>query len=298
MKFTSRRVRDGERHPLLQGHRQHRHPRREPVDRRAASCWRRRRSAGETASGWQQVTFSDSGVDPAEHHLRRVLLRPQGALLQTTATSTRRLAAARRWRHRWTARRCTPCATRPRRQRRLQLRRQQHLPVAAPSAPRTTGSTSSSHRPRPRVSRPTSTATAGYASAAVSWTAPTGGQVTKYTVTPYIGATAQTPTVITGDPAPHGTHGHRADQRHDLHLHRHRVATRAERACFGAVQPGHAAGQPPSLSATADSRAGCRPGRSAGSCRPSRERRQAAQRHRVRAARRRVRQRAAAATAR
>ena len=50
------------------------------------------------------------------------------------------------------------------------------------------------------------TATAGYASAGVSWTAPaTGGPATSYTVTPYVGGTAQPPTVVTGDPAPTGT---------------------------------------------------------------------------------------------
>jgi hypothetical protein len=45
------------------------------------------------------------------------------------------------------------------------------------------------------------TATAGQSSATVSWTAPsTGGSVTSYKVTPYIGATAQTATTITGTP--------------------------------------------------------------------------------------------------
>ena len=45
-------------------------------------------------------------------------------------------------------------------------------------------------------------ATAGAGSAAVSWTAPsTGGPVSTYTVTPYIGATAQTATTVTGSPA-------------------------------------------------------------------------------------------------
>jgi hypothetical protein len=46
------------------------------------------------------------------------------------------------------------------------------------------------------------TATAGRASATVSWTAPsTGGSaLTKYTVTPYIGTTAQTATTVTGTP--------------------------------------------------------------------------------------------------
>jgi hypothetical protein len=44
------------------------------------------------------------------------------------------------------------------------------------------------------------TATAGNASANVSWTAPSSGGVTSYIVTPYIGSAAQTPTTITGNP--------------------------------------------------------------------------------------------------
>jgi Domain of unknown function (DUF4082)/Fibronectin type III domain len=45
------------------------------------------------------------------------------------------------------------------------------------------------------------TATAGTQSATVSWSAPTtGGQPTTYTVTPYIGSTAQTATTVTGSP--------------------------------------------------------------------------------------------------
>jgi hypothetical protein len=47
------------------------------------------------------------------------------------------------------------------------------------------------------------TATPGYASAAVSWSASSsGGPATSYTVTPYIGTTAQTPVTVTGNPAP------------------------------------------------------------------------------------------------
>jgi hypothetical protein len=46
------------------------------------------------------------------------------------------------------------------------------------------------------------TATAGDGSAAVSWTAPSdgGSPITSYTVTPFIGATAQTPVTVTGNP--------------------------------------------------------------------------------------------------
>ena len=46
-------------------------------------------------------------------------------------------------------------------------------------------------------------ATAGNASASVAWSAPsTGGPATSYIVTPYIGSSAQTPTTVTGSPAP------------------------------------------------------------------------------------------------
>jgi hypothetical protein len=46
-------------------------------------------------------------------------------------------------------------------------------------------------------------ATGGFQSAAVSWSPPTsGGPATTYTITPYIGATALTPTNVSGSPAP------------------------------------------------------------------------------------------------
>ena len=46
------------------------------------------------------------------------------------------------------------------------------------------------------------TATAGNAAAVVSWAAPSdgGSAITSYTVTPYVGTTAQTPTTVTGNP--------------------------------------------------------------------------------------------------
>jgi hypothetical protein len=47
------------------------------------------------------------------------------------------------------------------------------------------------------------TASAGANDATVSWSAPSsGGPATTYTITPYIGTTAQTPTTVTGAPAP------------------------------------------------------------------------------------------------
>src|SRR5207248_1443953 len=52
------------------------------------------------------------------------------------------------------------------------------------------------------------TATAGNGSATVNWTAPSnngGSAITKYTITPFIGTTAQTPTTVTGSPPPTST---------------------------------------------------------------------------------------------
>ena len=46
-------------------------------------------------------------------------------------------------------------------------------------------------------------ASAGYASANLTWSAPTSGDpVTTYTITPYVGSAAQTATTVTGNPAP------------------------------------------------------------------------------------------------
>jgi hypothetical protein len=59
--------------------------------------------------------------------------------------------------------------------------------TAAPTAPGVPGSVAASP---------------GNGSATVSWTAPSdgGSPITKYTVTPYVGSTAQTPTVVMGNP--------------------------------------------------------------------------------------------------
>jgi hypothetical protein len=56
--------------------------------------------------------------------------------------------------------------------------------------------------PGPPGAPPTLTATAGNTTATVNWTAPTNGgsPITSYTVTPYIGTTAQPATVVTGTP--------------------------------------------------------------------------------------------------
>ncbi len=63
-------------------------------------------------------------------------------------------------------------------------------------------------------------ATAGQGSATVSWSAPSsGGAPTSYTITPYIGSTAQTPTHDHRQPARHHRHDLQPHPGHRLHLH-------------------------------------------------------------------------------
>ena len=72
-------------------------------------------------------------------------------------------------------------------------------PASSPSSPVT---------PQPALTAPGTptgvVATAGLSSVSVSWTAPNNGNstITSYTVTPYLGSTGQTPTVVSGSPAP------------------------------------------------------------------------------------------------
>ena len=68
------------RRPLLQGRGEHRHARRQPVDRRRARCSRRRRSPARRASGWQQVDLRRAGRDRREHDLRRLVPHARRAL--------------------------------------------------------------------------------------------------------------------------------------------------------------------------------------------------------------------------
>ncbi len=106
-------------------------------------------------------------------------------------------------------------------QRRLHLQRLEHLPDQLASARPTTGSTSSSRRPRrPGQVTNVSAVAGGKTSANVTWSAPaTGGAVTSYKITPYVGATAQTPTTINGSPPATTTTITGLTTGHDLHVH-------------------------------------------------------------------------------
>ena len=115
-----RRRRLRHRGSLLQGRGQHRHARRPPVDAARARCSPRPPSRGETASGWQQVSFSAPGLDRRQHDLRRLLPRAERALRRQRGllrADRRRLAAAAR-----------PQGRRRRWQRRVRLRPERGLP--------------------------------------------------------------------------------------------------------------------------------------------------------------------------
>ena len=105
------------------------------------------------------------------------------------------------------------------------------------------GSVESGHTPRPgRPAAPTGvSATAGNASAQVSWTAPSNGgsPITSYVVTPFIGSTRADAGDGVGEPAGDDDDRDRVDQRHGVHVHRRRHQREWHRSGVGAVERGH-----------------------------------------------------------
>ena len=181
------------RHPLLQGRRQHRH-------RTSAACGRPRGTrlaqatfTNETASGWQTVTFATPVTVTAGTTYVASYFAPNG---HYSATSSGLASAS-----------TTPplhaLAELHEPERRLRLRR-----GAARSRRSTYHATNywvdvmyarpgaGPGRPASPRRRPAST------SADVSWTAPAERRPGRrsYKITPYVGATAQTPTTVTGTP--------------------------------------------------------------------------------------------------
>ncbi len=169
---------------------QHRHAYREPLDLRRSATGPVTFTS-ETASGWQSATFSHPVAINAGVTYVASVLHPNGHYSATPAgfgtpvdnaplhglansSSANGLYAY--------TRRTVPDEL---------LQRQQLLgrrPVRADVRER---------RARPALNV---AATPGYGSATVTWTAPWdgGSPITGYTVTPYIGSTAQTPTTING----------------------------------------------------------------------------------------------------
>ena len=75
------------RHPLLQAHADHRHPRRAACGPRPAPGSARSPSPTSTASGWQQATFATPDPRHRGHDVRRLLLHAQPATSRTAPTS-------------------------------------------------------------------------------------------------------------------------------------------------------------------------------------------------------------------
>ena len=186
------------RSPLLQGLHQHRDTRRRPLDRVGARLLAQATFTGETASGWQQVVVLDPGGGDRGHHLRRVVLRPQRALLGDEQRLRQR---------RSTPRRSTPWPARP-----PPNGNGVYVYGSAPAFPTSTFKASNYFvdavfsptvaATAPAAPTAVTAATAGPGSVAVSWTAPASSStITSYTVTPFVGSTAGTPVTVTGSPA-------------------------------------------------------------------------------------------------
>ena len=192
MKFKADFGRHGHGHPLLQGRGQHRHAHRQPVVRRPARCWPRRRSPARRASGWQHVDFSTPVTITAGTTYVASLLRAQRPLLGHQRRLQLRASTTRRCTRSPTARSANGVYAYSRAQHvpDQQLRRQQLLGRRALRArrrrpARSTGVTATAGQARPacrgRRRRP-------------------AARRRSYTITPYIGSTAQTPTTVTGTP--------------------------------------------------------------------------------------------------
>ncbi len=204
VKFTSDVVRHGHRGPLLQGQHEHRHPRRATCGRAAGPTARHgdvhRRDRLRLAAG----DLRDAGRRSTP---TRPTWRPTSRRLATTAQDERYLyphpspgptATARVDSPPLHALRNTGGAVNGL----YAYAHDQRLPDAAPTTRANYWVDVCSRRgPAPATARPAPTgvtATPGNASAAVSWTAPAdgGSAITGYTVTPYIGTTAQTPMTV------------------------------------------------------------------------------------------------------
>ena len=122
--------------------RQHRHARRRAVERGRDASWLRGRFSGETASGWQTLTFAHAGGGDRRHDLRRHLPGAERALL-----------GHRRGLRRRAARQPAAARARQRHQRRTASTRTARRPCSRPArgTPPTTGWTSCSPRAAERT---------------------------------------------------------------------------------------------------------------------------------------------------
>ena len=109
-------------------------------------------------------------------------------------------------------------------------------PPSAPSNPITISSPTAPGEPT-AVS-----ATPGNGGATATWTAPpaNGSSITSYTVTPYVGTTAQAPMTVSGTPPATTATVGLARQRDHVHVHCHRHERGGNGSALGRFQPRHA----------------------------------------------------------
>ena len=156
---------------------------------RAACGARPARASPRPRSRTSRPPAGSTSRSPARSPSRRA--RPTSRPTTPPAGTTRPRAAAFSTRGRQPAAARAGHGHEP--ERRLRLRRHEHVPRRAPTTRRTTGSTCSTRCPSPARSPGVTAERGRRTSASVSWTAPAGGApVTGYRITPYVGSTAQT----------------------------------------------------------------------------------------------------------
>ena len=203
---------------------------------------------GETASGWQTVTFST----------RRSRCSPDTTYVVSYHAPNGHYSATADYF--WRDARARPERRRDRRQR-AAARRAQHpgtTPTASSRTARRARSRPTRSAPRnywvdvvfspiagARPGRPTSPPTSGGRTSAervLDRARRPAAPPTSYRITPYIGATAQTPKTVDRLAAPDDArHDHRPHQRHDLHVPRARRSTRTAPGRCRPVERGDAA---------------------------------------------------------
>ena len=233
--------RHGHRRALLQGDREHRHARRQPVDGDgtllAHRDVQRRDRLGLAAADVHDARWPSPRARPTS----RPTTRRAATTRRRRATSTARPG---RRRTRSTARRCTPSAP----------------TAAAPTASTPTRSSSTfptstfdgenyarRRRLRARSSRRAPVGTVDgdarprLGDGQLLARRPTGGPPTRYIVTPFIGSTAQPPVTVTGTPPATSVDGQRPRRRRRSYTFKVQAANGSgTRPALGRVERGHA----------------------------------------------------------
>ena len=203
-KFTADAVGIRHRRALLQVGGEHRHPHRQ-LWSATGTLLATATFSGETASGWQQVLFSQPGRGDRRHDLRRVVPHDHGSLLVDGQRLLRRAdrqrsgglqqsAAARAARRRRRAATASSPTGRARSRRSRSTAANYWVDVTFSDA------SARAHRARCADGRDRGRRQRRPRRSAGPHRRTTAAAITSYTVTPFIGAAAQTPTIVSGHP--------------------------------------------------------------------------------------------------